>query len=514
MKKTIIKFNIFAIIIIAIICFVMTPIELQNDTFYTIKIGEHILNNGIDMVDPFSWHADLPYTYPHWAYDVITYLIFNISGFNGLYIATLILSIILGLALYLAGTKISKNHSVSLLVTIVTMVLFKNYIAARAQLVTFILFVLTILFIERFLQTKKIKYAILLIIIPIIIANVHLAVWPFYFILFLPYIAEYIISIIYNAIRGKSDKTGKLVIVRNDNVKWLLLIFAISTLTGFLTPLGFTPYTYLIKTMQGTTTKSIAEHTPLVLFNRKAIIMVMLTFLGIFSFSKVKIKLSDLIMIIGLTLLALGSNRQVSMLLLIGSIIMIKLIVNLIDLQNEKFKSKYNKNIEQSIIEFITKKLTAIVIIITILLSAIAVFVITQKKEKYINETIYPVKAAEWIKENLDVKNIKLFNEYNYGSYLLYKDIPVFIDSRADLYTPEFNGKKGEDGNYVGKNIFDDFINLSSLSVYYKNKLDEYGITHIILQKNTKLNIMISNDNDYESIYSDDNFIIYEKSKI
>ena len=55
--------------------------------------------------------------------------------------------------------------------------------------------------------------------------------------------------------------------------------------------------------------------------------------------------------------------------------------------------------------------------------------------------------------QNLDVKNIKLFNEYNYGSYLLYKGIPVFIDSRADLYAPEFNGSMQEDGKFEGKVI-------------------------------------------------------------
>ena len=61
------------------------------------------------------------------------------------------------------------------------------------------------------------------------------------------------------------------------------------------------------------------------------------------------------------------------------------------------------------------------------------------ENDKYVNESTYPVQASEWILKNLDVKNIKLFNEYNYGSYLLYKGIPVFIDSRADLYAPEFN---------------------------------------------------------------------------
>lgn len=53
------------------------------------------------------------------------------------------------------------------------------------------------------------RYAVGLIIIPILIANLHLAVFPFYFVLYLPYIGEYIIAIasdniIYN--KGKERK--------------------------------------------------------------------------------------------------------------------------------------------------------------------------------------------------------------------------------------------------------------------------------------------------------------------
>lgn len=82
----------------------------------------------------------------------------------------------------------------SIFITLGVMYLLKNFIAARAQLVTYILFALTILFIERFIETKKKRYIVYLIIIPIIIANVHLAVWPFYFVLYLPYIVEYILA--------------------------------------------------------------------------------------------------------------------------------------------------------------------------------------------------------------------------------------------------------------------------------------------------------------------------------
>ena len=200
-KKTKIKFHVLAIFVIILFCFALTPVTLQNDTYYTIAIGEHILENGIDMQDPFSWHEDLPYTYPHWAYDVGTYLVYQlggnigIGGFASIYIATAILAIALGIIMYYALNKICKNQLISFFITLGVMYLLKSFIAARAQLVTYILFVLTILFIEKFIETKKKRYAIYLIIIPIIIANVHLAVWPFYFVLYLPYIAEYILAV-------------------------------------------------------------------------------------------------------------------------------------------------------------------------------------------------------------------------------------------------------------------------------------------------------------------------------
>ena len=202
-KKTIdkssIRFTIMAIVLIAIFCFSIAPVTLQNDTIYTIKIGEHILQNGIGMKDPFSWHENLEYTYPHWLYDVGIYLIYNIGGQLGIYISTIVLNIILGITMYLVNTKLTKNKLTSFVLTIGAMYLLRDFIAARAQLVTFILFILTVYFIEMFLETKKKRYAVGLIIIPIIIANVHLAVFPFYFVLYLPYVAEYMIYILSNS---------------------------------------------------------------------------------------------------------------------------------------------------------------------------------------------------------------------------------------------------------------------------------------------------------------------------
>ncbi len=537
--KTKIRFNIMAIILIAIFCFAISPVTLQNDTFYTIKIGEHIVQNGIDMKDPFSFH-DLDYTYPHWAYDVGIYLIYSIGGQVGIYISTIVLAITLGIIIYATNVKLTKNNLTSFLITIGAIYLLKDFIAARAQLVTFILFVLTIYFIEQFLSTKKKRYAIGLVIIPIIIANVHVAVFPFYFVLYLPYIGEYMIyllshsSISINKIKIKrlhkeitkkdsqeetekiSNKISKLEernkellkrrekysknaykvkITKNDNIKFLIIIMIICLFTGLLTPLGDTPYTYLIKTMQGNTTQNISEHLPLTLVNNLNFMSVLVLFIAILMFTDTKIRLCDLFMLGGLIFLTFYSRRQESIFIIICAFILNRLVCSMFN----KYDPQGCKKVE--------KKMTKITGMITTICLVLIISIVEYKpkiKDNFINESSYPVEAADYILNNLDVNNIRLYNEYNYGSYLLFRGIPVFIDSRADLYSPEFN---------EGVNIFTDFLNISGVNNdKIEETLDKYGITHLIMYKDAKLRTFIKqNTEKYTLLYEDDYFCIYER---
>ncbi len=549
-KKTKMKFNVLAVIAILLFCFAITPKTLQNDTYYTIKIGEHIMENGIDMKDPFSWHENLPYTYPHWAYDVATYQIFNfgenigIGGFNAIYIATVILAMILGVLLYFVASKLCKNQLIAFLITFACIYLLQNFIAARAQLVTYILFVLQILFIEQFLETKKKRYAVGLIIIPIIIANVHLAVWPFYFVLFLPYVAEYLIALIadanlYYRIKIKLNKNKvkrltlkkasqeridkltkridelqemqeksiarkqerrnnpyRIILKKNSAAKWLIVIMIICAFTGLLTPLGDTPYTYLIKTMQGNTMSNISEHLPLTLINNRNILAVFILFLAILIFTDTKITLRDLFMLGGLTLLCFMSRRQISLFVIVCGFIFEKLLVN--------FINKYDKDGCDKLTKAMTSWLGKIVTILVVILISLY-FYRNKIYSKVVDDSTYPVAACNYIIENLDTKTMRIYNEYNYGSYLLYRGIPVFIDSRAELYTPQFNGVAGRD-------IFSDYINISNISTYYEDKFESYGITHVIVKRNAKLNMFLSRDKKYKQLYVDKYYVIYERT--
>ena len=144
--------DIIAIALIIFYAISLSPKSLQNDTFYTVTIGKYITENGIDMQDHFSWHEGLPYTYPHWLYDVMMYRIYSIGGWNSIYISTCVFAAILGICIYKVNSKLTKNSLVAFLVTIGSLYLLQSYITARAQLVTFILFILLVYNIEKYCE--------------------------------------------------------------------------------------------------------------------------------------------------------------------------------------------------------------------------------------------------------------------------------------------------------------------------------------------------------------------------
>ena len=451
--------------------------------------------------------------------------------------------------MYITNNKVNKKPLFSFVITMGVMFLMQDYIAARAQLVTFILFVLEILFIECFLDTKKKRYVIGLMLIALLIANLHAAVFYFFFILLMPYIAEYMVILLrdshlvyrfklydikykINKLAGKQGKEEKLAelqakleqiegrynrfkeklqkreenpyrikLVRRNGAKWLILICILCFLMGLLTPIGDEPYTHIFKLMSGNTTQNISEHLPLTLVNNMGAMTVIVMLIILLVFTDTKASIKDMCMIGGLLLLTFMSRRQFSMLVTIGGISFTALVCS--------FVNKYDK---EGIDEFTKLMVTWKGKIVTILLVVICSYMMYVKKidDPYISSASYPVDAANYILEeaekgNIDLNTMRLFNDYNYGSYLLYRGIPVFIDSRADLYSPEFN---------EGCNIFSDYLSISGIGSYYEDGFDKYGITHVMSYENSKLAMLLSKDENYDKIYEDDYFVIFERLNV
>lgn len=478
---------VVSVLIILMICVAFTVRTFQNDTFYTIKVGESIVKNGLDMKDHFSIHS-LNYTYPHWLYDIIVYRIYQWGGFQGLYQSAILIFMGIGIIFYFANLKRNKSYFVSLLFSILAMIMLARFVAVRAQLVTYLLFLIEIILIEKLLSDGK-KWAMIgLFLLNILIANLHAAVWPFYFILMLPYLVEYFLSWGISKIK-KPPRFGVFVrrieLVSSENIKYLIIVFLLGLFLGLLTPIGDVPYTYFVKILQGDTMKYINEHKPLVLIENFFVIGYLLILLIPLIFTKVRIRLSDFLMIGGLLFMSFLSVRHVALLAVIGMFYLCRLICNIGFIHGDHA------------LDFDLPWYSLFVVFVTIMVTSAIVYNINYKEE-FIDTNTYPVAMADYIKKNFDVGTIRLYNEYDFGSYLIYQDIPVFVDSRSDLYTKPFNHKD---------DIFDESMKITEK---YGRIFQKYEITHILTYKDTDLNQILAASSNYELLHKEGRFMLYQ----
>lgn len=480
MKKENIMFKILLIMSFITLAYIIPKVYFQNDTFYSIKIGESILKNGVDMIDHFSWIPNLAYTYPHWLFDVIIYLIHNSFGNFGIYIFVILSFLSLICLMYYVCKKLTNDKYISFIVTLFASIALRDFAAARAQLLTYPLLLFILFSIYRLRETDNKKHIISIFISSLLIANMHVAVWPFVFVLFMPFVVSDIIYLITKKLNYDVPRHFNIDIEKSK-LKITSLALLSCFITGFMTPNFLVPFTYYIKTAMGISTSNISEHIPITISGNEFIFILLLIVVILLLNKKSKIKLNDLFLLCGLFLLAFLSKRNSFLLVILGSIPIARLF----------------KNVSFFDLKIVIMNRVFYCILFVIMLSSFLV-VFSRTKYKYIDTDYYPKKAVDYIKENIDLDNSKIFNEYNYGSYLMLRGIKVFVDSRADLYLEEFN---------KDCHIFEDFIYLDD---NYDEIFKKYGVTHVLLSNGNKVHKYMKNDNGYKKLYKDSNFTIYE----
>ena len=479
------KIYIFFTILISILCVVTVGKTIQNDTYSAIRIGDYILHNGIDFVEHFNFN-ELFYHNARWLFNVIIALIYNKFNFFGVYLFAILGSITLGLTIFNCLLKKNKNYFLSFIITVLSIYFISGCLTARAQIISYLLLFLELLFIEKLIKSDKKKYIFVISLISILIANIHTTIWPMTLILFMPYFAEYIIS--------KFLKKPKILYFDEINIKTLIITFLIVLVSGLLTPLGFLPYTYMFKTLSGGSSQiDITELKIVNPFTNVSLFFSIIIYVYLFVYLKRKIKISDIFLVSGLFIMAVMAYRNIPFFIILCTISLSRLIID----NTEKYKEKIDK-IFNYIYE--DKIIISLITIVMIVLCTV-LFYRNIYKKSYVADYIYPTKAADYIVNNLDLDNLRLYNSFNNGSYLEFRGIKVFLDSRSEVYCKEFNNT----------NILLDWYMTENLKTDYKYTFNEYNFNYILLYIHEPLNYYVSKDIDYKIIYVDNYFVLYEK---
>ena len=481
---------VFSMLLIVIILMTVTK-EMQNDTFFTIATGEHILQEGYDNVDHLTWHENLGFYKLRWAFDVTIAFIYNTFGFAGIYAFVVIIASLTGLSLFNILLKQKNNIVLSFIATVISMLLMTSNwsFTARGQIISYLLLLLEIYFIEKLISTKQKRYYIIFLVISALIVNFHASVWYMTIILVLPYLAE---AIMHKIMKNKNLEKSKI-ILEPISIKMLIIAILCLVLGSFISPIGTYTYTYMFKVIGGISSTFISELQQTDIISSIGMILGLIVIDILMLATKSKMKLSDILLFFGLYFMAILARRNQAFLYLIGTIPVVRLITNF-------FETYDTENILEKVNNFFSKNwvLGCTTIVIVIGLSS---NMVTRIREKYVNEKKYPVEAVNFIKENLDYKNLRIYNSFNYGSYLELSGIPAFVDSRSEIFTEEFNNVT----------ILKDWLETSRGNVNYNDTFAKYEIDYAIVEDKEIINTYISVDENYEKVFDDETFSIYMK---
>ena len=182
--------------------------------------------------------------------------------------------------------------------------------------------------------------------------------------------------------RGKAQKNPyKIRIENNKNVKFLILVMIICIFTGLLTPIGDTPYTYLLKSVKGNTMDNINEHLPMTLAENTEAMCMIILFLAVLIFTKTKVSLKDLFFISGLCYLMLMTRRQITMFTIVGAIILARLVIQMFS----EYKIDTSK-----FIKYVMKPIPILFIIVLVIYMSYNMMRI-RKNNKYVSKSTYPI---------------------------------------------------------------------------------------------------------------------------
>ena len=458
--------TIFTILIISITFGLMVFLRSDPDALWHFSAGKYMVDHHQILThDVFSWYLAGKYWMSHeWLFEVIIYLYYSV--FSDKYLIIFSLVNVLGLLLLIYYTNkddIIKNKVFSLF-WLTFSIIIGPYIVGRPQLISYILLALTIYLLKDLYDNKDSKKIYFLPLIGIIWSNVHGGSSNLIYI----YTFIFMICSLFNFKFSKLEATRK----SKKQILTYLIIGLLCMLTININPHGFKMFLYPYQNLNDSfMVNNITEWRVTSLAITADLFYVGFVFFifMVMLLSKKKIRLLDFIIFLSVVFLGFRSVRFWAYTYIIMSYFIYYYIP----------KRKDDPGTQEIIM------LISIGLLIVFGLSYKNIYKNTHKlniSEKMINRIKYE-------------KPKRLYNVYDLGGELIYNDIKVFIDGRADLYS---------------KYNFMDAVNISRLGGDFKERIKYYNFDYLLVNSDFQLQYYLNNSDEFELIYSDKGIYLYK----
>lgn len=447
------------------------------DIWWHLRNAEYLLKtHHFVRADMYSYTVTgTPWINHEWLTEIPYYLVWRLWGFRGIFLLMVALVEIIILATYYLGSLVSGNSKAAFVASWLALFLMTVSFGPRTLLFGWIYLIVLLVILWRYKQHGK-DFLWFVPLLFLLWVNSH-GSWLIGMVVLSIFILTGLRDISLPGLEGTRWKPTQL--------KRLLIVAALSIVALFINPYGYKLvfYPFDLAFRQTLNVSSIQEWASVDFHTVRGKVLIAATFLVfiLILVRKQRWRLEWLVLL----LFALYSSLTYVRFLFLAGIILTPVLALRLDMLPPYERAK-------------DKPLINALFILLFIVFAVRTFPTEQSLAADIART-YPARAIGYLQPLIQQQPGRVFNDNLWGGYLDLncRDVPVFIDSRVDIF--EYRG--------VLKDYLD-FIHLNnSLEI-----LDKYKIRYVMLATASPQAYFVSHVPEWRSIYHDDVATIFEKS--
>jgi len=461
--------------------FFLIQIKLDNDIWFLLNSGRYVLQHGIPFVEPFTMHQQMSFVMQQWLTDVIYWGIYSKLGAAGLIAVVFLLFGGILLVVYRLTRYLAQGNRVpAVLATFLSGLLLSPYMVTRPIPLTLLILALELYLMERFIGDSNPAYLLALPVLSVLLINLHAAMWPIQFVLLLPYAIDSFRFRCWN-IEGQGYSK-----------RFLFPAIALMLVAGFVNPYGIRAMTYLFRSYGYAEINQVNEMKPANI-NTALGVLIFGAFLLVGAVYLLrrggKTRLRYVLLTLGTAVLALSSVRSFPLFALCGVFPLAHWLGNLQLPQPKKTIAKGTRTLR-----------AGLGVLVLLGVFALVRLEFGTSAENAMEPAV--AGAVRYLLKQDAPEQMVLYTGYNDGGYAEFMGFHPYLDPRAEVFVEQNNQQR---------DIMSEYFSLQTGKLYYKDVLNRYGFTHLIVPESDILHTYLPYDTDYRLTYDDGAYAVYQR---
>ena len=458
--------------------------DMDNDIWFLLNSGRYVVQQGIPVIEPFTLHQGFAFVMQQWLSAIIFWGAYSVLGALGVKLVVVACYVLMVIILYKLCMKVSDGYFfVSAIIVFCVSVLLGIWLTSRPSIFSNLILLIEVYLLESYILSKKKVYLYFLPLLSVLLINLHAAMWPMLFVFLGPYFID-----------AFGFKVGRIS-GQGYPKATLFIVAGVMLLAGFVNPYGWDAMTYLFRSYGYVEISYLVSEMmpPRVddVAGAVAFFSIFLVVMGYLLYRKGTTRLRYVLLTLGTVYMALSSMRSFLFFAVCASFPLAWYLKDMHISLPEKEETKR---------EGILKK-----VLLGLIIGAVVFGVVYHPTEEVerISSWTNLGEAIDFIKAEERTDPIVLYTGYNDGGYAEFEGLAPYMDQRAEVFVMKNNKKE---------DVMKEYYDLQAGRLFYKDFVDKYRFTHLIVTEIDSLYVNLENDSDYTLAFINDEYTVFERN--